>query len=59
MKSSVVPVRLAKSFLLAFVIVYLVICIGMALGQRLLIYHPRVCDSAQVDQLAQAAHLER
>jgi uncharacterized protein len=59
MKSSVVPVRLAKLLLLALVIVYLAICVAMAVGQRLLIYHPRVYDSAQVDRIARANHLER
>ena len=59
MKSSAVPLRLAKMLLLALVIVYVVICVGMAVGQRSLIYYPRICDSAKVDRIARAGHLER
>ena len=59
MKSSVNLKRLAKLLLLAVAIVYVVICIGMAVGQRLLIYCPRVYNSAQVDRIARANHLER
>ena len=59
MKLPVVLKRVAKSLLLALAIVYLVICVGMALGQRSLIYYPRVSNSAQVDRIARAAHLDR
>jgi len=51
--------RVAKLLLLTLAIVYLAICIGMAVEQRSLIYHPRVYDSAQVDRIARANHLER
>lgn len=51
--------RLAKLLLLALAFVYLAICIGMAVGQRSLIYYPHVYDSAQVDRIALAGHLTR
>lgn len=38
---------------------YVLVCLGMMLGQRKLIYHPHVYTVAQTDQLAREAHMER
>src|SRR5690348_4173773 len=45
--------------LVLFAGLYLLICAGCATFQRRLIYYPSVLTSAQVDQMAQAAGLER
>lgn len=58
-KKSGLLISLARIFLAVIVGFYLVICIAMAVGQRALIYHPRVYDSDQVDRIARAANLER
>jgi fermentation-respiration switch protein FrsA (DUF1100 family) len=38
---------------------YLLVCLLMMLGQRKLIYHPKVYTAAQTDELARQAHMER
>jgi len=38
---------------------YLILCMAMAVSQRSFIYYPSVFTSAQVDQMAQSAKLER
>ncbi|MGH8023036.1 MAG: hypothetical protein ACRED1_05625, partial [Limisphaerales bacterium] len=38
---------------------YIAICVAMALGQRSLIYKPRVYGSVAVDQMARTSDLER
>jgi len=51
--------RLGKLLLLFALTFYLLICVTMAVAQSSFIYHPRVFDSARVDQMAQSAKLER
>jgi len=38
---------------------YLLVCVGMAIAQRSLVYFPSVFTHEQVDQMAQSARLER
>jgi uncharacterized protein len=58
-KKSSLLARLVR-FVLAVVIgFYLAICFAMAIGQRSLIYSPRVSDSAKVDRIARSVNLER
>ena len=56
------PVVLSRLFwllLLSCLALYLVVCTVMAISQRSFIYCPSVFTSAQVDQMAQSANLER
>jgi pimeloyl-ACP methyl ester carboxylesterase len=55
----VVPSRLFRLLLLSCAAFYLVVCTVMAISQRSLIYHPSVFVTAQVDQMALSARLER
>jgi uncharacterized protein len=52
-------IRLSKLLLLSVFILYLLVCVVMAVSQRSLIYRPRVFTAAQVNQMAQSANLER
>ena len=51
--------RLVRLLLLACGLFYLLVCAGMAIAQRSLIYFPSVFTREQVDQMAQSALLER
>ncbi len=51
--------RLAKLLLLAGATIYALICAVIGANQRSLIYHPQVFTSAQVEQKARDANLER
>lgn len=52
-------VRAIKILFLFCLAIYLGICGFMAFSQRSLIYHPKVFASAQVDEMARKANLER
>jgi fermentation-respiration switch protein FrsA (DUF1100 family) len=52
-------VRVIKLFLVVVIGSYLFVCATIAVFQRSLIYHPRVYSSAQVDQMALQANLQR
>ena len=52
-------IRLGKLLLFSGFVFYLIICGVMAVFQRSLLYYPSVFTSAQVDQMAQSAKLER
>ena len=56
---SILSRPIGKPLLLFLVVLYLLVCVIMAVGQRYLLYFPKVYDSAQVDRIARAAHLER
>lgn len=45
--------------LLLLVSIYLIVCVIVACLQRQMIYHPQIFTSQQVEQMAQAASLER
>ena len=51
--------RFFRRLFLSSLTIYLVICVFMAICQRSLIYYPSVFNTAQVDQMAQSAKLER
>jgi uncharacterized protein len=51
--------RLGKFLLIFSGIIYVVVCVTIAISQRSLIYHPQVFTSAQMNQRAQSAKLER
>ena len=55
----VILTRIIWLLLLVGGLLYLLVCAGMALTQRSLIYFPAVFTRAQVDQMAQSARLER
>ena len=59
MKKPTVLARLGKLLLAAVIGCYLLICVTMAIAQRSLLYFPRVYSSTRVDQMAQAADLQR
>jgi pimeloyl-ACP methyl ester carboxylesterase len=52
-------IRLTQLFLIASFAFYLILCGAMAVFQRSFIYYPSVYSSQQVEQLAQAANLQR
>jgi pimeloyl-ACP methyl ester carboxylesterase len=52
-------VRLIKLFFLLGLVAYLFLCSYMGFAQRSFLYFPRTFTSAQVDQMAQSAGLER
>jgi len=56
---AVVLTRLVKLLLLSCGALYLLVCAGMAIAQRALVYFPSVFAREQVDQMAQSARLER
>jgi len=56
---AVVLTRLVRLLLLSCGALYLLICAGMAIAQRSLVYFPSVFTREQVDQMAQSARLER
>ena len=56
---AIVPSRVAWLFLLVCGSLYLLVCTGMAITQRSLVYFPAVFTQAQVDQMARSARLER
>lgn len=56
---AVVPTRLVQLLLLSCGALYLLVCAGMAIAQRSLVYFPSVFTREQVNQMAQSARLER
>jgi len=56
---AVVLTRLVRLLLLSCGLFYLLVCVGMAIAQRSLVYFPSVFTREQVDQMAQSARLER
>jgi len=56
---SIVLKRLLRLLLLVCLAIYLVTLIVVATAQRVMIYHPPVFTSQQVDQLAKSANFER
>jgi uncharacterized protein len=56
---AVVLTRLVQLLLLSCGALYLLVCAGIAIAQRSLVYFPSVFTREQVDQMAQSARLER
>src|SRR5215469_16661897 len=56
---SVLSKNVGKPLLLFVVVVYLLVCVTMAVAQRSLLYFPHVYTPEQVDKMAQKANLER
>jgi hypothetical protein len=52
-------IRLGKLLLFSGLALYLIVCGAVAVFQRSLLYYPTVFTSAQVDQMAKSAKLER
>ncbi len=59
MTKQISAIRILKLFLFIIFGGYLFLCLGMAVFQRSFIYLPREYSSAQVDQMARQANLER
>ena len=55
----VVLTRLLRLLLVSCLSFYLVICVAMAVFQRIFIYYPSIFTREQVDRMAQSARLQR
>ena len=53
------PIRIVRLLLLSCAVLYLLLCMGVAMFQRSLLYFPSAYTREQVDQMAQSARLER